>query len=38
MQTINLPLIRRAGQFDAQSFNEADNAVDVIWTTGALPI
>jgi phage head maturation protease len=35
MQTINLPLIRRAGQFDAQSFNEADNAVDVIWTTGA---
>lgn len=35
METINLPLIRRAGEFDAQSFNEADNAVDVVWTTGA---
>lgn len=29
-----LPLMHRASSLDLQSYSEADNAVDVVWTTG----
>lgn len=33
--TVALPLMRREGQLSPASFRSEDNAVDVIWTTGA---
>lgn len=34
-RTIELPRQARAAELRAASFNEADNTIDVIWTTGA---
>ncbi len=31
----HFPLMRRAAEFAAQSFSEAENTIEVIWTTGA---
>ena len=33
--TVNFPLATRAAEVRPQSYNEADNTIDIIWTTGA---
>ena len=33
--TINMPAVRRAAALRADSFNEEDNTIEIVWTTGA---
>ncbi|ELT51010.1 prohead protease/major capsid protein fusion protein [Brucella intermedia] len=34
-KTIQIPAVRRDASFRAQSFDEADNTIEIVWTTGA---